>query len=106
MWGSTWIARRESRRRATADRCSCRGQHASSSRRTACVIWGLGDGEFAPLKALHQTNLPVQPTALIGREHELAEVVELVRSHPLVTLTGPGGSGKTRLALQAAAELV
>jgi predicted ATPase len=69
-------------------------------------LYQLGDSEFPPLKSLNQSNLPVLPTPLIGREGELADVFELVRSHRLVTLTGPGGSGKTRLALQAAAELV
>jgi predicted ATPase len=52
------------------------------------------------------TNLPSPPTPLIGRQRELAELAELVGQARLVTLTGPGGSGKTRLALEAAAELV
>ena len=69
-------------------------------------IYQLGDGDFPPLKTLYQTNLPVQPTLLVGREDELSQLLELVRSHRLVTVTGPGGAGKTRLALQAAAELV
>jgi predicted ATPase len=69
-------------------------------------LWQLGDGEFPPLKALYQSNLPIQPTALVGRESELAEILRLLRESRLVTLTGAGGSGKTRLALQAAAELV
>ena len=62
--------------------------------------------EFPPLRSLHQTNLPVAAWPLLGREPELAEIRDLVRDGlRLVTLTGPGGSGKTRLALQAAAEL-
>jgi predicted ATPase len=69
-------------------------------------LWQLGEGEFPPLKTLYQTNLPVQPTPLVGREEELDRVVELLEGSRLLTLTGAGGSGKTRLALQAAAELV
>jgi predicted ATPase len=69
-------------------------------------LYQLGDGEFPPLRSLNASNLPVQPTPLVGRRRELAEILRLVRAHPLVTLTGPGGSGKTRLALQAAEELV
>ncbi len=52
------------------------------------------------------TNLPSPLTPLIGRKRELSEVIELASEARLVTLTGPGGSGKTRLALHAAAELV
>jgi non-specific serine/threonine protein kinase len=48
-------------------------------------------------------NLPLQLTSFVGRERELAEVARLVAAHRLVTLTGTGGCGKTRLALQAAA---
>jgi class 3 adenylate cyclase len=65
--------------------------------------------EFPPLRTLdaYHNNLPPQPTPLIGREKEVAEVCQRL-SRPevrLLTLTGPGGTGKTRLALQAAAEL-
>ena len=51
-------------------------------------------------------NLPVQLTRFIGRERELAELRPLVSGSRLVSLTGPGGSGKTRLAVQLAAEAV
>ena len=65
---------------------------------------------FPPLKTLdyHPNNLPLQPTLLIGREKEIASVCSLLRRADirLVTLTGPGGTGKTRLALQTAAELI
>ena len=71
-------------------------------------IYQLGDAEFPPLRTLNQTNLPVQPTPFLGRDRELTEVVGLLRREDVrfVTLTGPGGSGKTRLGLQAAAEVV
>ena len=69
-------------------------------------LYQLGDADFPPLRTLYRTNLPIQPTPLVGRERELAEAGTLVRSHRLLTLTGPGGSGKTRLALQLAAEAV
>ena len=70
-------------------------------------IHQLGDDEFPPLKSLHQTNLPVPATPFLGRERELPEVVELLADDDvrLLTLTGPGGTGKTRLGLQVAAQL-
>ena len=57
-------------------------------------------------RKLHQANLPVPATPFLGREAALAEVVELLTREDvqLLTLTGPGGTGKTRLALQAAAD--
>ncbi len=63
--------------------------------------------EFPPLKTLDATpgNLRGQTTSFIGREAELAEVVEALKAHRLVTLTGVGGVGKTRLALEVAARL-
>src|SRR5262249_33504123 len=51
-------------------------------------------------------NLPQALTTFIGRERAIAEVKQLLRSSRLVTLTGAGGSGKTRLALEVAAGLV
>ena len=66
--------------------------------------------DFPPLKSFDPltNNLPVQPTPLIGRESELATLREMIAvpGVRLITLTGPGGTGKTRLALQAAAESV
>ena len=68
-------------------------------------IFQLGTGDFPPLKTLHETNLPVPATPFLGREREIDQIAELLRRSDvrLVTLTGPGGSGKTRLSLQAAA---
>jgi class 3 adenylate cyclase len=61
--------------------------------------------EFPRLRSLdrHPNNLPAQVTSFIGRERELAITAGLISSHRLVSLVGPGGCGKTRLALQLAA---
>ncbi len=84
------------------------GLHRLKDLRAAERIYQLGETTFPPLRSLNQTNLPVQPTPFLGREVELAEVLGIVGRDDvrMLTLTGPGGSGKTRLALQAAAELV
>lgn len=65
-------------------------------------------GDFAPLRSLDAFpgNLPVQLTSFVGRESELKLVADAVGDARLVTITGAGGVGKTRLAMQAAAELV
>jgi predicted ATPase/class 3 adenylate cyclase len=66
--------------------------------------------DFPPLRTLDVllTNLPAQPTPFIGRDRELAAVLGLLRREDvrLVSLTGAGGTGKTRLALQAAADVL
>lgn len=61
-----------------------------------------------PAQGAHRHNLPAQTTSLIGRERELADLCALLRQpdRRIVTLTGPGGTGKTRLALRAATELL
>jgi predicted ATPase/class 3 adenylate cyclase len=70
------------------------------------TIDGLTTG-FPPIRSLETpTNLPVQRTSFVGRAREVARVKELLRGPGLLTLTGPGGSGKSRLALQAARELL
>lgn len=66
--------------------------------------------DFPPLRSLQNpelpNNLPSYLSSFVGRETELQQVHSLVESWRLVTLTGFGGSGKTRLALQVAAELL
>jgi predicted ATPase/class 3 adenylate cyclase len=66
-------------------------------------VWGLPVA-FPPLRVLASStgNLPTQLTSFLGRERELADLTALLRTARLVTLTGPGGSGKTRLAMAAA----
>jgi predicted ATPase/class 3 adenylate cyclase len=91
---------------AGADRLRDLGVHRLKDLAAPERLYQLDDDEFPPLKSVDQTNLPVQPTPFVGRESELAEVLALLDVHRIVTLTGPGGSGKTRLALQAAAESV
>jgi predicted ATPase/class 3 adenylate cyclase len=81
------------------------GEHRLKDLTAPERIFQLGDGEFPALKTLNRSNLPLVSTPLIGREREVAEVAtELVESR-IVTITGPGGIGKTRLALQVAAEV-
>ena len=63
--------------------------------------------EFPALQSLDALpgNLPVQHSSFVGREREVAELAALVREARMVTLTGVGGVGKTRLACQVAAEV-
>jgi predicted ATPase len=80
------------------------GEHRFKDLSAPERVFQLGEEEFPVLKSLYQTNLPVPATPFLGREHELHEVSELI-SRPdvrLLTLTGPGGTGKTRIALQVA----
>jgi predicted ATPase/class 3 adenylate cyclase len=82
------------------------GQHRLKDLAAAERIYQLGTGNHPPLKTLYRTNLPIPATPFLGRQEELDEVLGLLTSQGrrLLTLTGPGGTGKTRLALQAAAE--
>jgi len=78
------------------------GEHRFKDLSAPERVYQLGQGEFPALKSLYRTNLPVPATPFLGRERELAEVVGLLAETRLLTLTGPGGTGKTRLALQSA----
>ncbi|MGZ9235638.1 MAG: adenylate/guanylate cyclase domain-containing protein, partial [Anaerolineales bacterium] len=64
--------------------------------------------DFPPLKSLDASpnNLPIQSTSFIGRVKDVAEVKQSLSEGRLLTLTGPGGTGKTRLALQVASEML
>jgi hypothetical protein len=90
-------------------RCLAKGphdryQHASEVRAALEAVQS--DPSIAPPPPATAHNLPLQLTRFIGREHEIAEVKPLVEAERLVTLTGAGGAGKTRLALQIAQDLV
>ena len=83
------------------------GAHRLKDLAAPVVLSQLGGEDHPPLKALYRTNLPVPATPFLGRGEELSELLALA-SGPgvrVLTLTGPGGTGKTRLSLQLAAEL-
>ena len=83
------------------------GEHRLKDFGAPVWIFQLGGERFPPLKTISNTNLPRPASSFLGRGREVAEVTELIRRGArLVTLTGAGGSGKTRLAIEAAAELV
>jgi predicted ATPase/class 3 adenylate cyclase len=83
------------------------GEHRLKDLSAPERLFQLGDTQFAALRSLHRTNLPMPATPFVGREEDLAAVRRplLDPDVRLVSLTGPGGTGKTRLALQAAAEV-
>ena len=83
------------------------GEHRLKDIPDAVPIYQLGSTSFPPLKTISNTNLPRPASSFVGRDDELRDVVShLENSARLVTLTGPGGTGKTRLAIEAAAALV
>lgn len=83
------------------------GEHRLKDFDEPVSIFQLGSEAFPPLKTISNTNLPRPASSFVGRGREVAEVTALLRDGSrLLTLTGPGGSGKTRLAIESAAELV
>jgi predicted ATPase len=82
------------------------GEHRVKDFDEPVWIYQLGEELFPPLKTISNTNLPHPASSFVGREREVGEVEALVRESRLVTLTGPGGSGKTRLSIEAGTELV
>jgi predicted ATPase/class 3 adenylate cyclase len=83
------------------------GEHRLKDFAEPICLFQLGRERFPPLRTISNTNLPRPASSFIGREFEVAEVATLLRGGArLLTLTGAGGSGKTRLAIEAAAELV
>lgn len=83
------------------------GEHRLKDIAEPVSIFQLGDGSFPPLKTISNTNLPRPASSFLGREAELRQVVSRIEAGTrLLTLTGPGGTGKTRLALEAATTLI
>jgi len=84
------------------------GEHRLRDLGSPMLVWQLGTDDYPPLRTLDELpgNLPLQMTSFVGRDGEVRAVAERLGEHRLVTLTGVGGVGKTRLALQVAAEVV
>ena len=100
-----WSSRR--RRAALATGSSRAGRASAQGLPEPVALFQLGEEPFPPLKTLSNTNLPRPASSFVGREQELEELRALLADGArLVTLSGPGGTGKTRLAIEAAAELV
>lgn len=83
------------------------GEHRLRDLLAPVHVHQIGTEPFPPLRsnALVPTNLPTPPTDLIGREDDVAALVADLAAHRLVTVTGVGGMGKTRLAVEVAAAL-
>jgi predicted ATPase len=83
------------------------GEHRLKDLSEPQRLYQLGSSDFLPLKTLNATNLPIVASNLFDREDEISDLVALLADGSrLVTVTGAGGTGKTRVALQVAAELV
>jgi predicted ATPase/class 3 adenylate cyclase len=83
------------------------GEHRVKDFADPVWIFQLGTGRFPPLKTISNTNLPRPASSFVGRGNEVADITSLLRDGArLLTLTGSGGSGKTRLSIEAASELV
>ncbi|MEO8626321.1 MAG: tetratricopeptide repeat protein [Candidatus Limnocylindrales bacterium] len=83
------------------------GEHRVKGFTEPVWIFQVGDAKFPPLRTISNTNLPRPASSFVGRRAEVEQLTAAIRKGSrLVTLTGPGGTGKTRLAIEAAASLV
>jgi predicted ATPase len=83
------------------------GEHRLKDFAEPIWLFQLGADRFPPLKTISNSNLPRPASSFVGREREVTEIRgQLLDGARMLTLTGPGGTGKTRLAIESAAELV
>ncbi|HLX31175.1 MAG TPA: adenylate/guanylate cyclase domain-containing protein [Gaiellaceae bacterium] len=78
------------------------GEHRLKDIPEPVRLYQLGEGDFAPLRTLSNTNLPIPLSSFLGRERELEQAEGLLEEVRLVTISGPGGAGKTRFAIELA----
>jgi predicted ATPase len=78
------------------------GEHRLKDLDEPVWLYQLGDELFPPLKSLSNTNLPIPASSFLGRETELAEAQALLDDTRLLTVSGPGGTGKTRFSIELA----
>jgi predicted ATPase len=76
------------------------GEHRLKDLTAPVWLFQVGDAVFPPLKSLNVTNLPEPVSSFVGRRRELAEATVLLDDTRLLTITGPGGSGKTRFSIE------
>lgn len=78
------------------------GRHRLKDFDEPVEVFQLGESLFPPLKTIANTNLPTPASSFVGREAELRDAGNLLVRSRVVTVTGPGGTGKTRFALELA----
>jgi predicted ATPase/class 3 adenylate cyclase len=99
--GGQVLVTRAARDRAEAELVDL-GEHRLKDIPDPVWLYQLGKGEFPPLKSLNNTNLPTPASSFLGREPELEEAGHLLAGCRLLTVSGPGGAGKTRFAIELA----
>jgi predicted ATPase len=105
--GQVVVSRATSRELGSEHELIDLGEHRLKDFDEPVQLFQLGARSFPPLKTVANTNLPRPASSFVGRAGEAAALVARIRGGArLLTLTGPGGSGKTRLAIEAATELV
>jgi predicted ATPase len=104
--GGQVLLSKETRELVTAEVLDL-GEHRVKDFAEPVWIFQIGTDRFPPLKTISNTNLPRPASSFLGREREIDEIGSLLQDRArLLTLSGPGGSGKTRLAIEAGSELV